>query len=140
MAEGKRATQMEERLRILQSFQIELKEAFEHHGKLLTEILQCVQNLRTAKSLTGKTHQAEHAVIGPPLGRCSICMTSDARAQHPKFIENATTPELPLPTPYQIGSSFVVDPGVLSNVRIVNLKFNKAVAKPQLHPNPTSNV
>ncbi|KAJ8644472.1 hypothetical protein MRB53_006220 [Persea americana] len=46
-------------------------------------------------------------------------MTSDTRAQHPKFTDNAAIPKLPLPTPIHVGSSSTADFGVPSNVRIV---------------------
>ncbi|KAJ8640112.1 hypothetical protein MRB53_016806 [Persea americana] len=43
--------QMEEGMHNLQCFQIELKETYEHHDKLLTEILRCLENLWAAHSV-----------------------------------------------------------------------------------------
>lgn len=77
--------QMEEQLRILESSQIELKKTFEHNGKLLTEILQCLENLQTAQSLTRKMTQEDDVGGEHGLWPCSICTNDDAKAAPFKF-------------------------------------------------------
>lgn len=76
---------MEEQLRILESSQIELKKTFEHNGKLLTEILQCLENLQTAQSLTRKMTQEDDVGGEHGLWPCSICTNDDAKAAPFKF-------------------------------------------------------
>ncbi|KAJ8639933.1 hypothetical protein MRB53_016627 [Persea americana] len=62
---------MEEQLYSLQLSQIELKETSKRHGKMLTEILQCLENLWSAEISTGKASQANHVVVEPGLRHCS---------------------------------------------------------------------
>eukprot|EP00268_Persea_americana_P057754 TRINITY_DN6938_c1_g1_i2.p1 TRINITY_DN6938_c1_g1~~TRINITY_DN6938_c1_g1_i2.p1 ORF type:complete len:245 (-),score=44.94 TRINITY_DN6938_c1_g1_i2:1102-1836(-) len=50
--------QMVEKMYSLQTSQVILKEAYEHHGKLLTEILWCLQNLLATQSSAEKNSQA----------------------------------------------------------------------------------
>ena len=59
--------QMEEQLYSLQLSQIELKETSKRHGKMLTEILQCLENLQSVETSTGKASQANHVVVEPGL-------------------------------------------------------------------------
>lgn len=56
---------MEKQLCILQKSQAELKEVSERHGKLLIEILQRMEDLRTTESSTGKTSQTNqvHSIL-----------------------------------------------------------------------------
>ncbi|KAJ8639343.1 hypothetical protein MRB53_016037 [Persea americana] len=63
MAKIKCACQLEEQLYTLQSSLAKLRETSKHHGKLVMKILQCLENLRTAHSLTGKASQTNHVVV-----------------------------------------------------------------------------
>lgn len=80
MADSTRTAQIEEQICSLQTSQAKLKATSERHGKLLIEVLQCLQNLRTTESSTRKTSQAEHTSVEPGLWRYSICTNGDARA------------------------------------------------------------
>ncbi|KAJ8615044.1 hypothetical protein MRB53_034416 [Persea americana] len=63
---------MEEQLLYsLQLSQVELKETSKCHGKMLTEILQHLENLRSAKISPGKAFEANHVVVEPRLRHCS---------------------------------------------------------------------
>lgn len=47
----------------LQNSQAKLRETSKHHGKLPIKILQCLENLQTTQSLTGKASQRDHVVV-----------------------------------------------------------------------------
>eukprot|EP00268_Persea_americana_P015251 TRINITY_DN16962_c0_g1_i1.p1 TRINITY_DN16962_c0_g1~~TRINITY_DN16962_c0_g1_i1.p1 ORF type:complete len:220 (+),score=30.54 TRINITY_DN16962_c0_g1_i1:169-828(+) len=71
MMDNTLGAQMEEQLYSLRFFQVELKETSKRHGKILTEILQRLENLRSAEISTGKASQANHVIVEPGLQHCS---------------------------------------------------------------------
>lgn len=76
---------MEVQLRILEGSWAKLKETSKCHGKLLTNILQRLENLLSAEGSTRKTSQANHVVAKRGLWRCSIPTNGDARSAPSKF-------------------------------------------------------
>ncbi|KAJ8639785.1 hypothetical protein MRB53_016479 [Persea americana] len=85
MAKGMQGLQMEVQLCILEGSQAKLKEPYERHGKLLTNILQRLENLLSAEGSTRKTSQANHVVVERGLWRCSIPTNGDVRSTPSKF-------------------------------------------------------
>ncbi|KAJ8639719.1 hypothetical protein MRB53_016413 [Persea americana] len=85
MAEGMQGLQMEVQLCIIEGSQAKLKETYERHGKLLTNILQHLENLLSAEGSTRKSSQANHVVVERGLWRCSIPTNGDVRSTPSKF-------------------------------------------------------
>lgn len=67
MMDNTLGAQMEEQLYSLQLSQVGLKETSKRHGKMLTEILQRLENLRSAEISSGKASKANHVVVEPGL-------------------------------------------------------------------------
>lgn len=76
---------MEEAISNLQMSQVKLKETYECHGKLLIEILQYLENLRSVENFFEKTSQADLAIIELRVWRCFINTNDNVRAQKPNW-------------------------------------------------------
>ncbi|KAJ8624095.1 hypothetical protein MRB53_032625 [Persea americana] len=93
--------QLEEGMRNLQRSQIELKETYEHHGKLLTEILRCLENLRAAHSVA----KARDNIAVNPQGVDGSCLMTGWNSSLTRGIcryGTASAPEEPITPPVQV--------------------------------------
>lgn len=93
MAKGMRVAQMEELLHILQRSQVELKEAYECHGKLLTKILRCLENLRPAEVASQMTLATVTPFLREKMFTVNFIRDKD---EHPKVPYNHFSNELPI--------------------------------------------
>lgn len=69
-------------MRSLQNSQVKLKETSEHHGMLLTEIIQCLGNLLHVESPSGYSHNSE---TGYSFGNNGGIVTLTMKLDFPRF-------------------------------------------------------
>ena len=118
--------QLEEGMRNLQRSQIELKETYEHHGKLLTEILRCLENLRAAHSVA----KARDNIAVNPQGVDGSCLMTGWNSSLTRGIcryGTASAPEEPIMPPVQVNYT-----QLLINGQLVDAAIGKTF--PTLYP------